>query len=184
MGAGHPAGFGYRCRPNVCFRPIADIGGAGHPSDMKTRRKRSRGLLLSVPLTLGGCDPGVHIAWKEDFEQPVDADCIERSLRVVAPDVSHTSYVSDGLGSRGFPNGTEVTQFNYSDPTLIGDYSLDVATLPNGKTRYWHGWGKLGTDVADEEQVKVAPLLNRANQSVARNCGLSFKEAGPREGDG
>jgi hypothetical protein len=151
---------------------------------MTTRRKGSTGLLLGVLLALGGCDPGVHIAWKKDFERPVDADCIERSLRAVAPDVRRTSYVSDGLGARGFPNGTEVTQFNYSDPTLIGHYSLDVATLPDGRTRYWHGWGKLGTDVPDEEQAKVAPLLNGANQAVARNCGLSFEEAGPREGDG
>jgi hypothetical protein len=126
----------------------------------------------------------VHIAWQEDFERPVDADCIERSLRVVAPDVRRTSYVSDGSGARGFPNGTEVTQFNYSGPTLVGFYSLDVAKLPNGRTRYWHGWGKLGTDVPDEEQAMVAPLLNRANQAVARNCGLSFEEAGPREGNG
>jgi hypothetical protein len=149
---------------------------------MKTRGNGSRRLLLGVPLALGGCDPGANIAWKKDFERPVDADCIERSLRDVAPDVRRSRYVSEGRRTRGFPNGTEVTQFNYSDPTFIGHFSLDVARLPNGNTRYWHGWGKLGTGVTDE-QAKVTPLLNRANEAVARGCGLSFEESGPREGD-
>jgi hypothetical protein len=74
-----------------------------------------------------------------------------------------------------------VTQFNYSDPTSLGWYSLDVARLRNGETHYWHGWGKLGTNVPDDEEAKVLPLLNRANQAVAEHCGLSFAGIAPRE---
>ena len=126
----------------------------------------------------------MHVAWEKDFDGTVDAACVEEALRTVAPDVTRTTYVDDGFGVRGFGRGTTVTQFNYSDPTSTGYYSLDIARLPTGKTRYWHGWGRLGTDVPDQEQAKVIPLLNRANQAVAQRCGLSFEGTGPREGAG
>ncbi len=124
-----------------------------------------------------------YIAWKKDFERPVDVDCVERSLRNVAPEVRRGSYVSEGSGARGYPKGSEVVQFNYVDPTLIGHFSLVVATLRDGHTRYWHGWEKLGNGVADEDRARVILLLNRANQAVARDCTLSFEEAGPHEGN-
>jgi hypothetical protein len=139
-------------------------------------------MLLVSAAALTGCDPGVHVAWERDFDRAINGDCVEQALRTVAPDVTRTTYVDDGNGTRGFGRGITVTQFNYSDPTLIGHYSLDIARLPNGKTHYWHGWGKLGIDVPDEEQAKVVPLLNRANQAVAQRCGLSFAGTSPREG--
>lgn len=141
-------------------------------------------LFAACTATLAGCDPGVHVAWEQDFEGAVSADCVERALRTVSPDVTRSTYVDNGIGPRGFGEGITVTQFNYSDPTFAGSYALDMARLPNGKTRYWHQWGKIGTDIPDEEQAKVLPLLNRANQAVAQRCGLSFTETGPREGDG
>jgi len=150
---------------------------------MKTPRTALISLLLvSAPFALAGCNRVVSIAWEKDFERPIDAACIERGLRNVAPDVKRNSYVSDGSGRRGHPNGAEVTQFNYSDPTSVGRFSLELAMLPGGKTRYWHGWEKLGSGLSDEARAKVAPLLNRANQAVARGCGFSF-EAGPRESE-
>ena len=136
-------------------------------------------LVLPLLPLLGGCEPGAYVAWEKDFQQSVNISCIEQSMRHVAPDVRRGSYVSDGNSSRGFPSGTVVTQFGYSDPTLIGYYNLEVATLPNGATRYWHGWGKTGTHVPDEERSKIIPLLNRVNDAVARDCGLTF-EGAPR----
>ena len=139
--------------------------------------------LLFVALPLG--DPGVHIAWEKDFTRPISSDCVEDALRTVAADVRRTSYVSDGgRFSRGFDRGTTVTQFNYSDPTSLGGYSLDVGASPNGLTHYWHGWSKIGTDVSDEEKAQVVPLLNRANEAVARRCDLSFTGSRPQQGDG
>jgi hypothetical protein len=126
----------------------------------------------------------VHVAWEKDFDGAIDPDCVEQALRAVAPDPTRTTYVDDGRSTRGFAQGVTVTQFNYSDPTSVGHYSLDMGPLPNGKTHYWHGWGKLGTDVPADEQARVVPLLNRANQVVAQRCGLSFAGTSPREGAG
>ena len=133
---------------------------------------------------LGGCDPGVHIAWEKDFDGPVDYGCIEEALRTIDPEVHRSTWASDGNDPWDFPRGTVVTQFYYSDPTFIGGYQLNVAKLPNGKTRYVHQWGKVGTDIPAEEGQKVLPLLNRANEAVATTCGLSFAGIKPVEGDG
>ena len=143
------------------------------------------GFIAVVVLNVSFGDPGVHLAWEKDFTRPVEIDCIEEALRTVAKDVRRTSYVSDG-GSfgRGFDRGVTVTQFNYSDPTLLGGYSLDVAKIPNGPTHYWHGWSKIGTDISEEEKAQVVPLLNRANEAVAHHCGLSFAGSQPGQGEG
>jgi len=77
-----------------------------------------------------------------------------------------------------------VTQFNYSDPSLLGGYTLDVAAQPNGTTHYWHEWGKIGTKIPAEEQRRVVPLLVRANQSVEHRCSLPFGGTAPTIGDG
>lgn len=133
---------------------------------------------------LAGCDPGVHVAWEKDFDQPIDPDCIESALRTVAPDVTRTSWVDPDRETLGFPAGTVVTQFNYSDPNFIGGYQLNVAPLANGKTHYEHEWGKLGTDIPPEEAAKVLPLLNKANAAVARACHLSFTGTSPKQAGG
>jgi hypothetical protein len=59
----------------------------------------------------------------------------------VSPDVKRTTYVSEG--ARGFPRGTQVTQFYYPDPITHNGYTLDLALLPNGRTHYVHEWGNL-----------------------------------------
>ena len=105
-------------------------------------------------------------------------------MRAIASDVERTSYQSDGNGPRGFAKGVTVTQFLYYDLSAKGQYSLDVAVQPDGKTHYWHEWGKLGTHVSVEEQRQVIPLLNRANRSIAIRCGLSFDGSQPTVGDG
>ncbi len=142
------------------------------------------GFLAFVMFNVSLGDPGVHVAWEKDFTHPVDSDCIEEALRTVAEDVRRTTYVSDRALPRGFDRNATVTQFNYSDPTLLGGYSLDIAKLPNGLTHYWHQWGKLGTDISEEEMAQVVPLLNQANEAVARRCGLSFAGSSPQQGDG
>lgn len=142
------------------------------------------GFAALVFLNMPFGDPGVHVAWEEDFASPVESDCIEEALRSVTEGVRRTSYVSSGTSPRGFDSGVTVTQFNYPDPTLIGGYSLDIGRLPNGVTHYWHEWGKIGTDITEAEKAQVIPLLNRANDAVARHCGLSFSDSGPREGEG
>jgi hypothetical protein len=133
-------------------------------------------------LLLSACDPGVHVGWEKDFNGRVDDQCVERALKTVSPDVSRTTYVSEG--GRGFPSGTEVTQFNYPDPVTHNGYSLDLAFLPNGKTHYVHQWGKLGTEIPEAEQAQVLPLLLRANEAVANTCGLSFAGSKPMVGPG
>lgn len=138
--------------------------------------------ILALSLLLGGCDPGVHVGWQKDFDGKVDDQCVERALRSVSPDVKRDTYVSDG--ARGFPSGTEVTQFYYPDPVTHNGYTLDLALLPNGKTHYVHEWGKLGTDIPADEQAQVMPLLYRANNAVARLCGLSFAGSQPQVGPG
>lgn len=152
----------------------------------KMRLTRASLILLGLfAVTLTSCDPGVHLAWEGDIDKQINPNCIESALRSVAPDVMRTTYVDDGHGPRGFGRGITVTQFNYSDPTDSGgDYTFDIARLPNGKTHYWHQWGKLGTDVPADVRAKVEPLLDRANQVVARQCGLSFGTGGPKQGDG
>ena len=122
---------------------------------------------------LAGCDPGVRMGWTKDFDGPVDTRCIENALRTVSPDVKRDTYVSEG--GRGFPAGTNVTQFYYPDPVTYNSYMLDIAPLPNGKTHFVHIWTKLGTDVPPNERAQVLPLLERANNAVARICGLSFE---------
>src|SRR5438309_785354 len=131
---------------------------------------------------LASCDPGVHFAWEKDFDQPIDATCVQSALRTVVPDVTRTTWVDVQKAARGFPRGTEVTQFNYSDPSFIGGYQLNIARLPNGKTHYDNEWGKLGTDIPSDEISKILPLLNRANNAVAKMCNLSFEGAEPKQG--
>lgn len=133
-------------------------------------------------LLLSGCDPGVHVGWEKDFDGSLDDQCIERALKTVAPDVKRGSYVSEG--SRGFPRGTEVTQFHYPDPITHNNYSVDIALLPSGETHYVHEWRKLGTDIPPNEQAQVLPLLHRANEAISRMCGLSFAGSRPEVGPG
>lgn len=97
--------------------------------------------------------------------------------------MTKTTWASDS-NARGFPAGTLVTQFNYSDPSLIGAYQLNIARLPNGKTRYDHEWGKLGTDIQADQKAQILRLLNEANAVVAKACNLSFAGSEPIEGPG
>lgn len=164
--------------------PLADIRVLNQLQMVSIRFLASRAILAGLFAALTGCDPGVHVAWKTDFTGSVDYDCIEQALRAVAPDVNRGSYQSDGNGPRGFERGVTVTQFGYSDPTLLGYYNLDVAEQKAGKTHYWHGWGKIGTEVSADEQRRIIPLLVRANRSVEQRCGLSFSRTVPAVGDG
>jgi hypothetical protein len=131
---------------------------------------------------LAACDPGVRIAWEKDFSGPVSINCIEGVLHVVAPNTSKRTYVSEG--ERGFPAGTVVTQFSYSNSERLGTYNLDVAKLPNGTTHYYHEWAKLGTRIEDDERSRVFPLLKRANDEISRRCDLSFSGIELQEGPG
>ena len=132
--------------------------------------------------SLTSCDPGVHIAYEKQFDQAIDPACVEQALKTVSDQVTRGRYTSEG--DRGFAKGIDVTQFNYPDPSASGDYGLEVARLPNGKTNYVHEWGKLGTDIPKEERAKILPLLYRANAAVARRCHLSFDDVMPEQGDG
>ncbi len=118
----------------------------------------------------------------EGLRGGVDDQCVERALQSVSPKVSRTYYNS--RGDRGFPSGTEVTQFNYPDPVTHNDYSLDLAILANGKTHYVHRWTKIGTEIPDAEQAKVFPLLLQANEAVESACGLPFAGSKPTVGPG
>lgn len=142
---------------------------------------------LATALPIAGCymgDPGVHVAYERDFRKTVDYACVEAALRRVAPEVRRGTYQADGNGPRGFERGTVVTQFDYDDPPLRGHYTLDIAKQSNTATHYWHEWGKIGTKITAEEQHRILPLLIRANQSVERQCGLSFAGDAPLAGDG
>lgn len=148
---------------------------------MKLRRLTS---LFFGAWLLAACDPGVHLAWEKDFDQPIDPRCVENALRTVVSPVDRGTWVSDG-NELGFPRGVEVTQFSYSGPSdNVGWYQLNIGMLPNGNTRYEHEWGKLGTDIPPNEAAKILPLLNRANAAVARICNLSFAGTSPQQGAG
>ncbi|WP_349806698.1 hypothetical protein [Sphingomonas sp. ASV193] len=143
------------------------------------------GLAIGIlGLCVGACDPGVHLGWEKDFSGKVDFECIQSALKKVAPDVTRTSWSDPNNDEDGFPRGTQVTQFNYSDPSAKGSYQLNVARLPNGLTHYQHKWGKLGTKIPAEEQKLVLPLLYKTNASVSRECGLNFDDVMPTIGDG
>ena len=136
-------------------------------------------------LTVTSCDPGVHIAYRKDFDQQIDPACVERALRTVSPKVQRGSYVSDGADTRNFGKGTAVTQFLYPDPVNPGEfYTVDLAALGNGKTGFYHGWGTLGTEIPPEQRAKVLPLLRKANDAVAQQCELTFIGTEPQVGPG
>ncbi|HEV7287524.1 hypothetical protein [Sphingomonas sp.] len=146
-------------------------------------------LRLLIPATAGllvsACDPGVHVGWEKDFSGRVDSQCVEQALQTVASEVSRATYVSEGgRFARGFPRGTEVTQFNYFAPPVQYGYSLDLALLPNGKTHVVHRWSKIGTDIPHDEQTQVLPLLLRANKALETACGLEFAGSEPEVGPG
>lgn len=164
--------------------PLADIPEVDHARIVSIRSLAARVVAAGLIAGLAGCDPAVHVACEKDFRGKVDYDCIEEALRAVVPDVSRGSYQSDGNGPRGFANGVTVTQFNYSDPSFLGGYTLNVAVQPNGTTHYWHEWGKIGTKISADEQRRVVPLLVRANRSVEQRCRLSFSGTVPTIGDG
>jgi len=145
------------------------------------KRLISTAFLIICSTAVTACDPGVHIAWQKRFDHSIDPSCIEKALKSVSSSVEGGTYVSDGY--RGFPRGTTVTQFFYSGPGE-GSYDLDVATLPNGWTNYWHGWSKLGTDIPADQRARVLPLLYKANRAVASMCSLSFDDIIPEQGDG
>lgn len=143
-----------------------------------TRRTCLFGVLL-----LGACgDPGAYLRWQKDFDSRLDDHCIERALRSVSPDVTRNTYVSNG--ARGFPAGTEVTQFYYPDPITFHGYTLDLALLQGGKTHLVHEWSKVGTNIPAQEQAQILPLMNRANEALAQTCDLSFKGSQPEVGTG
>lgn len=145
--------------------------------------RRTTAIALSVTATvLSACDPGVHIAWQKRFGHQVKPSCVASALESVSPQVHRSTYLS--AGDRGFPNGVQVTQFGYGDPSGGGDYNIDIATVAVGKTNYWHGWSKLGTSIPPDERAKILPLLYRANRAVAAACGLSFDDVLPEQGDG
>ncbi len=138
--------------------------------------------LIFSALLLSACDPGVHVGWERDFDGPVDKECVRQALTSVSPEVTRDTYVSEG--HRGFPSGTEVTQFNYPDPVTHNSYSLDLALLPSGKTHYVHRWTKIGTEIPPDEQAQILPILRRANEAIASLCGLSFTGSEPEIGPG
>lgn len=140
-------------------------------------------IALSIFIVPSG-EPGVHVAWEKNFARPIENDCVEEALRSIAMDVHRSTYFSTRHSTRGFDRSANYIKFNYSDPTLLGQYSLGVATLPDGTTRYWHQWSKIGTDISDQEKARVVPLLNRANEQVAHHCGLSFAGSSLQQGNG
>ena len=131
---------------------------------------------------LAACDPGVHIAWQKHFDGKIDPACILSALKSVSPKIDQGTYISGG--DRGFPNGTRVTQFGYGGPEGHGYYNIDVAAVGAGKTNYWHGWSKIGTNIPADERVKILPPMLKANRAVAAACGLSFDDVLPEQGAG
>jgi hypothetical protein len=144
--------------------------------------KYLKSALLVSFLALAACEPGVHLSWDKDFEKPIDPRCVEQALLTVVPRVERTTYVSDG--HQGMPAGIEVTQLSYLDTTRRGNYFVDLAKLPDGRTRFHHEWGKIGTAIDSAEQQRVLPLLNRANDAIARQCQLSFSGTQLQSGKG
>ena len=138
--------------------------------------------LTFVAIGLSACDPEVHIAWQKQFDGKIDPSCILSALKSVSPKVDRGTYVSGG--SRGFPNGTRVTQFGYDDPESHGYYNIDVGAVAARKTNYWHGWSKIGTSIPADQRAKILPAMYRANRAVAAACGLSFDDVIPEQGAG
>jgi hypothetical protein len=131
---------------------------------------------------LSACDPEVHIAWQKQFDGKIDPSCISSALKSVSPKVLQNTYISSG--DRGFPKGTSVTQFGYPDPVGYGYYNIDVAAVGVGKTSYWHGWSKVGTDIPAGQRMKILPTMSKANRAVAAACELSFDDVIPEQGAG
>jgi len=145
-------------------------------------RLRTAIALNVAAIGLGACDPGVHIAWQKQFNKQVDPTCIASALKSVSFKVDRGTYISGG--GRGFPKGTQVTQFGYSAGADRDYYNVDIAPVAGGKTNYWHGWSKIGTSIPPDERARILPPLYRANRAVAAACGLSFDDVIPEQGDG
>lgn len=152
------------------------------------RRKGIWGFgLLPIAGLLASCDPGVHLAWKDQFKEKIDRNCVESAVKSVAGKASLYSYVSDGVP---FPKGTQVYQILYDAPfneklvnASVG-YRIDIAPMPDGSTGYYHEWGKLGTSVDPQERDYVVPVMAKVNAAVAERCGISVGNGTPTQGDG
>ena len=142
---------------------------------------------LLPALILMSCDPGVHVAWKDDFRAPIDRKCIEDAVKSVTGRVSLSSYISDGTP---FPKGLTVYQIWYEQPfnarlaNVSSGYRIDIAPMPDGSTGYYHEWGKLGTDIPQQERDYVIPVMAKVNAAVASRCGVSVGNGNPTQGDG
>jgi hypothetical protein len=66
----------------------------------------------------------------------------------------------------------------------MGAYELEMAKIQNGDTQIYHGWGKLGTEISEQERSQVVSLLERANHAISQRCGLPLADVALREGWG
>ncbi|MFA5970375.1 MAG: hypothetical protein WC816_14165 [Sphingomonas sp.] len=128
------------------------------------------GTLLLVGLS--ACDPSYSVVWSKNFDKPIQVSCISTALQSLAKTVSQGSYVSDG--DRGFPRGTIVTQFGYSDPYGEGHFDYDIGKIDAFHTRIHHSFDKVGNRPSDEYLRRSVELLTRNNKAVAAMCGLTF----------
>lgn len=165
---------------------IATGVGTRHPSRMSKKEIWGFGLLPIAGL-LASCDPGVHLAWKDQFKEKIDRNCVDSAVKSVAGKASLASYVSDGVP---FPKGTQVYQILYDAPfndklvnASVG-YRIDIAPMPDGSTSYYHEWGKLGTSIEPQERDYVILIMAKINAAVAERCGISVGNGKPAQGDG
>ncbi|WP_277978881.1 hypothetical protein [Sphingomonas phyllosphaerae] len=147
-----------------------------------------RRLALLVSLTtLSGCDPGVHVAWKDTFQRQIDRNCIEDAVKSVAGKTTHSYYESEG---EDFPHGVKVYQimyeqpFNDMNPHLAAGCGIDIAPLRDGSMGYIHRWGKLGTTISSAEMNYVTLVMTKVNAAVARRCGVAVGNGNPVQGKG
>jgi hypothetical protein len=136
---------------------------------------------------LSSCDPGVHLAWQDSFSGPIDRGCVQKAVKSVAGKISVSTYVSDGAP---FPKGITVYQIWYEQPfndklvNASSGYRIEIAPMPDGSTGFYHGWGKLGTEIPSQERDYVVPVMAKVNTAIAKLCGVSVGNGNPVQGDG
>jgi hypothetical protein len=143
--------------------------------------------MIPLAAMLSSCDPGVNLAWQGTLKGQVDRRCIAAAVKSVTGRIELSTYVSEGSP---FPRGLTVQQiwykqqFNEKMAYVSSGYRIDLAALPDGSVGYYHGWGKLGTDIPPAERDYVIPVMTRVNAAVAKRCGVSFGSGPPSQGTG
>ena len=168
-------------RPDVCFRPNADIVAAGlviYPEHMLGRFALVATVVVTLPL-LVACEPERGVRATRDFAHEADVACIESALQKHFPDVSRNDYSNLGHGT--FRTDTPVTQFTYHrSGDGRGVSWVEVGDMEEG-TRIALSFTGIGMELPQEDFPEALAKMRQANAALATECRLDLGSAELKE---